>query len=312
MNAMNFPRVVLFLTAFALTVSSGHALEWVEYDGTTPDNAVSLNDGKEDAVVCRKSKSVGLLSRDVGRCVSVKIRGSVQNIRGVRDGFEVLVWGSTDSYGKNTREEWVKYDGATPDNAVSLNDGKEDAVVCRKGSYVGLLTEDTCYSVRQRRPFGPKTFTMDDSFEVLTETEVDVWDGTYSPVCNKSGEECHSGKVETYLWPNQQKFGPRVDKAPHYAFIGEKQYAFKLESSKLFKTSWWYWYLTIYEHGGDGSDDMIYQDTFKQSDLEEGKGYSLQIEIKSDDDYLIQVRYLKFDDGIGELVVETENIKLGR
>ena len=234
MDAMNFPRVVLFFTAFALTVSSGHALEWVEYDRTTPDNA------------------------------------------------------------------------------VSLNAGQEDAVVCRKGSYVGLLTKDTCYSVRQRRPFGPKTFTMDASFEVLTETEVDVWDGTYSPVCNKSGEECHSGKVETYLWPDQQKFGPRVDEAPHYAFIGEKQYAFYLESSKLFENSWWYWYLKIYEHGGNGNNDMIYQKTFKQSGLEEGKEYSLQIEIKSDDDYLIQVRYLKFDDGIGELVVETENIKLGR
>ena len=70
--------------------------------------------------------------------------------------------------------------------------------------------------------------------------------------------------------------------------------------------------MKIYEHGGDGNNDMIYQKTFKQSGLEEGKEYSLQIEIKSDDDYLIQVRYLKFDDGIGELVVETENIKLGR
>ena len=193
---------------------------------------------------------------------------------------------------------------------------------------MGLLTEDTCYSVRQRRPFGPKTFTTDAPFEVLTETEVDVWTGTYSPGCNKSGEgwvgvgaggqnaegvcAFHSGNVETYLWPNQKKFGPRVDKAPHYAFIGEKQYAFYLASSKLFENSWWYWYLRIYEHGDDGNNDMIYQETFKQSGLEEGKEYSLQIEIKSDDDYLIQVRYLKFDDGIGELVVETENIKLGR
>ena len=168
--------------------------------------------------------------------------------------------------------------------------------MCRKGSYVGLLTEDTCYSVRQRRPFRPKTFTTDAPFEVLTETEVEVSTGTYSPGCNTSGEEwvgvgaegkntegeCafHSGNVETYLWPNQKNFGPRVDEAPHYAFIGGKQYAIHLASSNLFENSWWYWYLTIYEHGGDGSDDMIYQDTFKQSDLEEGKGYSLQIEIK--------------------------------
>ena len=126
--------------------------------------------------------------------------------------------------------------------------------------------------------------------------------------------ECafHSGNVETYLWPNQKNFGPRVDEAPHYAFIGGKQYAIHLASSNLFENSWWYWYLTIYEHGDDGNNDMIYQETFKQSGLEEGEEYSLQIEIKSDDDYLIQVRYLKFDDGIGALVVETENIKLGR
>tara|TARA_B100001123_G_scaffold275860_1_gene306910 strand:+ start:42 stop:1025 length:984 start_codon:yes stop_codon:yes gene_type:complete len=326
MNAMNYARVVFFLSALTLTVSNGHALEWVEYDGKAPDNAVVLNEGREDAAICRKDENVGILSRDGGRCISIKIRGSVQQIRGVRDGFEVLVWGSTDSYGKNTREEWVEYEGKAPNNAISINEDGEDALICRQGSYVGLLTEDTCYSVRKRPPFRPKTFPMNAPFEVLTETEVDIWAGTYSPGCNSSDEEwvgvssegqdaegaCefHSGNLETYLWPNQQNFGPRVDKTPHYAFIGKKQYAFYLDSSNLFADSWWYWYLTIYEGDGGEKDEMIYQGTFKQSDLEEGKEHSLQIEINSDDDYPIQVHYLEFDAEIGELVVETETIEL--
>jgi len=35
-------KLITAIAALALPVSSTQALEWVEYDGTTPDNAVML------------------------------------------------------------------------------------------------------------------------------------------------------------------------------------------------------------------------------------------------------------------------------
>ena len=35
--------MMLFIAMLSLPVTNTHALEWVDYDGTIPDNAVSVN-----------------------------------------------------------------------------------------------------------------------------------------------------------------------------------------------------------------------------------------------------------------------------
>jgi hypothetical protein len=84
-----YRKLILFVAVSALTAASAQALEWVAYDGTTPDNAVRLNEGTEDAIVCRKNARVGLLT-DGGKCYSVKIDGKIDK-KTMDDGFELLV-----------------------------------------------------------------------------------------------------------------------------------------------------------------------------------------------------------------------------
>jgi hypothetical protein len=84
-----YRKLILFVAVSALTAASAQALEWVAYDGTTPDNAVRLNEGTEDAIVCRKNQRVGLLT-DGGKCYSVKIDGKIDK-KTMDDGFELLV-----------------------------------------------------------------------------------------------------------------------------------------------------------------------------------------------------------------------------
>jgi hypothetical protein len=153
-------KLILLVAISAFTATSAQAIEWVAYDGATPDNAVSLNEGTEDAIICRKNERVGLLT-DGGKCYSVKIGGDISK-KTMDDGFELLV----DNSGTNMAAQWIAYDGTTPDNAVSLNEGTEDAIICRKNARVGLLTDGgKCYSVKIGGDISKKT--MDDGFELL-------------------------------------------------------------------------------------------------------------------------------------------------
>jgi len=55
-----------------------------------PDNAVMLNDGTEDAVVCRHGAKVGLVT-DGGKCHSVKLGSKDVKKKTQDDGYEILV-----------------------------------------------------------------------------------------------------------------------------------------------------------------------------------------------------------------------------
>jgi hypothetical protein len=86
---MNRLKLVLLVAALALPVSSAQALEWVDYDGTIPDNAVSVNEGTEDRPVCRKNARIGIVN-DSGKCYSVKVGGSISK-KTQDDGYQILV-----------------------------------------------------------------------------------------------------------------------------------------------------------------------------------------------------------------------------
>ena len=86
---MHTMRLVFSLLVVSFTVSSVHALEWVEYEGTIPENAVSVNEGTEDRPVCRKNSRIGIVN-DAGKCYSVKVGGGVSK-KTEDDGYQILV-----------------------------------------------------------------------------------------------------------------------------------------------------------------------------------------------------------------------------
>ena len=86
---MNTMRLVFSLLVVSITVSSAQALEWVEYEGTIPENAVSVNEGTEDRPVCRKNSRIGIVN-DAGKCYSVKVGGGVSK-KTEDDGYQILV-----------------------------------------------------------------------------------------------------------------------------------------------------------------------------------------------------------------------------
>ena len=85
---MNIIKYVLFIAALSLPVTNKHALEWVDYDGTIPDNAVSVNEGTEDRPICRRNARIGLIKND--KCHSVKAGGSFDK-KEIDDGYQILV-----------------------------------------------------------------------------------------------------------------------------------------------------------------------------------------------------------------------------
>ena len=85
---MNIIKYALFVAALSLPVTNTHALEWVDYDGTIPDNAVSVNEGTEDRPICRRNARIGLIKND--KCHSVKAGGSFDK-KEIDDGYQILV-----------------------------------------------------------------------------------------------------------------------------------------------------------------------------------------------------------------------------
>ena len=85
---MNIIKYALFIAALSLPVTNTHALEWVDYDGTIPDNAVSVNEGTEDRPICRKNARIGLIKNDL--CHSVKAGGNFDK-KDIDDAYQILV-----------------------------------------------------------------------------------------------------------------------------------------------------------------------------------------------------------------------------
>ena len=85
---MNIIKYALFIAALSLPVTNTHALEWVDYDGTIPDNAVMVNEGVEDRPICRKNARIGLIKNDL--CHSVKAGGNFDK-KDIDDGYQILV-----------------------------------------------------------------------------------------------------------------------------------------------------------------------------------------------------------------------------
>ena len=85
---MNIIKYALFIVSLSLPVTNTHALEWVDYDGTIPDNAVSVNEGTEDRPICRRNARIGLIKND--KCHSVKAGGYFDK-KEIDDGYQILV-----------------------------------------------------------------------------------------------------------------------------------------------------------------------------------------------------------------------------
>ena len=85
---MNIIKYALFIAALSLPVTNTHALEWVDYDGTIPDNAVMVNEGVEDRPMCRKNEHIGMIKNDL--CHSVKAGGNFDK-KDIDDGYQILV-----------------------------------------------------------------------------------------------------------------------------------------------------------------------------------------------------------------------------
>ena len=85
---MTIIKYALFIVSLSLPVTNTHALEWVDYDGTIPDNAVSVNEGTEDRPICRRNARIGLIKND--KCHSVKAGGYFDK-KEIDDGYQILV-----------------------------------------------------------------------------------------------------------------------------------------------------------------------------------------------------------------------------
>ena len=108
---MNIIKYALLITALSLPVTNTHALEWVDYDGTIPDNAVMVNEGVEDRPICRRNTRIGVVN-DSGKCRSVRMGGGLAK----KDDFQILV----DTYNV--------YDAVQADTDVYTQADLDDAV----------------------------------------------------------------------------------------------------------------------------------------------------------------------------------------
>ena len=119
---MNIIKYALFIAALSLPVTNTHALEWVDYDGTIPDNAVMVNEGVEDRPICRRNTRIGVVN-DSGKCRSVRMGGGLAK----KDDFQILV----DTYNV--------YDAVQADTDMYTQTDLDDAVAA---ATEGLYTQD--------------------------------------------------------------------------------------------------------------------------------------------------------------------------
>ena len=120
---MNIIKYALFIAALSLPVTNTHALEWVDYDGTIPDNAVMVNEGVEDRPICRSGSRIGMILQG-GKCHSVK-RGSKKS-KNIEEGYQILV--DTDVAAGVTESHFV-------DDALAYMRGRYELVALESVRY---------------------------------------------------------------------------------------------------------------------------------------------------------------------------------
>ena len=120
---MNIIKHALFIAALSLPVTNTHALEWVDYDGTIPDNAVMVNEGVEDRPICRSGSRIGMILQG-GKCHSVK-RGSKKS-KNIEEGYQILV--DTDVAAGVTESHFV-------DDALAYMRGRYELVALESVRY---------------------------------------------------------------------------------------------------------------------------------------------------------------------------------
>ena len=163
---MNIIKYALFIAALSLPVTNTHALEWVDYDGTIPDNAVSVNEGTEDRPICRRNARIGLIKND--KCHSVKAGGSFDK-KEIDDGYQILVdtynvydavQADTDMYTQTDLDDAIaeatedmytqtEYDAATEDMYTQAEyDAEVTALATLQAAYDALIEagDDAVYT----------------------------------------------------------------------------------------------------------------------------------------------------------------------
>ena len=122
---MSIIKYALFIAALSLPVTNTHALEWVDYDGTIPDNAVMVNEGVEDRPICRSGSRIGMILQG-GKCHSVK-RGSKKS-KNIEEGYQILV--DTDVADEATESHFI-----------------DDALAYMRGRYERVALESVRYGI---------------------------------------------------------------------------------------------------------------------------------------------------------------------
>ena len=120
---MHIIKYALFIAVLSLPVTNAHALEWVDYDGTIPDNAVMVNEGVEDRPICRSGSRIGMILQG-GKCHSVK-RGSKKS-KNIEEGYQILV--DTDVAAGVTESHFV-------DDALAYMRGRYELVALESVRY---------------------------------------------------------------------------------------------------------------------------------------------------------------------------------
>ena len=165
---MNIIKHALFIAALSLPVTNTHALEWVDYDGTIPDNAVMVNEGVEDRPICRSGSRIGMILQG-GKCHSVK-RGSKKS-KNIEEGYQILV--DTDVAAGVTESHFV-------DDALAYTRGRIELVALESVRY-GIWLAST--NIKERieaddARFEDERYLLDDAYE-----ELEFW---FDDMCNKS------------------------------------------------------------------------------------------------------------------------------
>ena len=180
---MNIIKYALFIAALSLPVTNTHALEWVDYDGTIPDNAVMVNEGVEDRPICRRNARIGLIKNDL--CHSVKAGGNFDK-KDIDDGYQILV----DTYNA--------YEVAELDSKPEYGTWVFDQELQSLNPVSGESLESLCE--------GTFTHLFDDAVADATSGLIPPGD------CGNSEEEAFKAGVNSvYFYIAQQKFDVRAN-----------------------------------------------------------------------------------------------------
>ena len=180
---VNIIKYALFIAALSLPVTNTHALEWVDYDGTIPDNAVMVNEGVEDRPICRKNARIGLIKNDL--CHSVKAGGNFDK-KDIDDGYQILV----DTY--NWQEVAESALGHMPESGSWTYNEEE-----RKWQQIDL-------QAMHEEILGEEVFTQ----TMLDDAVADATSGLIPPGdCGNSEEEAFEAGVAVARFYGAQKYG---------------------------------------------------------------------------------------------------------